>query len=834
MISRKKLAQLAVKQSWREAKANAFTLLFFALLVAVASSSTVSYFSERLHQAMTHKASELLGADLVVSGSYEATQEQLEVAKALGLTGTQTVEFSTMLISAEGMELAHIKAATEAYPLLGTLTARTQLQEQDEDLLTGFPRPGEIWLEAALFNKLGLQPGDTLSIGESTLVASHVLTQDPAQNSGIGAFQPRAIMHSQDLAATNIIQPGSRIQYRQLWLGDNEAIKRYQTLLEPMLVPQQSIQTLENNSPPLFQALQRAQQYLSLVSLVAVLLASVGIALTATHFANQRHHYAALLRCFGLSRQQTLNIFVLQLLLVGAVASTAGVALGWFTQQFLFVLLADFLPNNIPPASLGTIVTTWLTGMIMLLGFALPPLITLGRVPPMRVLRAELKPMPSSAWFVYGLALVTLAFIMWRLSLSWSLTALFLLGGFGTALLLGVVLYVVLQRINQALSQRQLSWRLGLGHLLQTPILAISQILAFTLILLAMSLITLLRSELLDNWQQQLPAQAPNHFAFNIMPHEKEGFAKQLAQISPNIATYYPMTPGRLTHINATPILEALPPNSAAERSIQRDLNLTWAAHLPADNRLTKGVWWPPRNGAAVPISVEEDFAQRLGLTLGDEVRFNIAGRMYATEVSSFRKVNWNNMQPNFFVVFAPDYLPNLPFTWLTSFYLPPEQHHELRSLYEAYPSVSILNVNTVITQLRSILAQVSLAIESLLIFVLAAGIMVLLASVQSTLNARIHQGAVLRALGTSRAFIRRLNLYEFATLGATSGLLAWFGAEITSFVLYRFVFDLNWHPHWWLATLPLIGALLISSVGLIGTRRVGTTSPMQILREAD
>src|SRR5699024_6100180 len=310
-----------------------------------------------------------------------------------------------------------------------------------------------------LFNKLGLQPGDTLSIGESTLVASHVLTQDPAQNSGIGAFQPRAIMHSQDLAATNIIQPGSRIQYRQLWFGDNEAIKRYQTLLEPMLVPQQSIQTLENNSPPLFQALQRAQQYLSLVSLVAVLLASVGIALTATHFANQRHHYAALLRCFGLSRQQTLNIFVLQLLLVGAVASTAGVALGWFTQQFLFVLLADLLPNNIPPASLGTIVTTWLTGMIMLLGFALPPLITLGRVPPMRVLRAELKPMPSSAWFVYGLALVTLVFIMWRLSLSWSLTVLFLLGGLGTALLLGVVLYVVLQRINKALSPRQLSWR---------------------------------------------------------------------------------------------------------------------------------------------------------------------------------------------------------------------------------------------------------------------------------------------------------------------------------------------------------------------------------------
>lgn len=830
MTSWTTLTRLAAQHSWRETKANAFTLLFFALLIAVASSSTVNIFSARLHQAMAHQASELLGADLVVSGSYAATQEQLDAATALGLRGTQTIEFNTMLSSDKGLELAAIKAATGAYPLIGELKAREQLGATAD--ITGFPLPGEIWLEASLFATLAIEPGDAINIGDTTLIASHILTHEPAQSGGMGAFQPRAIMHNDDLPATNVVQPGSRIEYRQLWLGSSDAITRYRAQLKLMLVPEQSMHTLADSSPPLFQALQRAQQYLSLASLVAVLLASVGIALAATHFANRRYHYAALLRCFGLSQRQTLGVFTLQLLIVGAVASTAGVALGMAAQHALFTLLADMLPNNIPPANLAVSALAWATGMLTLLGFALPPLMTLGRVPPMRVLRAELAPMPNSAWLVYGMALATLTFVMWQLSLNWALTAVFLLSGLGAALVLGGTLYLLLRQLSHALSQRQLSWRLGLGHLLQQPVLAISQILAFTLILLAMSLVVMLRSELLDDWQQQLPADAPNHFAFNIMQHEQEAFAEQLHRFSPNVAQFYPMAPGRLTHINATPVLDAIAGNAAAERSVQRDLNLTWAEDIPSGNRITKGLWWPPRDSTAVPISVEEEFAKRLGLNIGDEVRFNIAGRMYATEVTSLRSVDWNTMQPNFFVIFAPEYLPNLPFTWLTSFHLPAEQQPALQALHQTFPAVSVLNVGNVLQQLRSILAQVSLAIESLLVFVLAAGIMVLLAGVQSTLDARVQQGALLRALGTSRTFIRRLNIYEFTILGASSGLLAWLGAEVCSVVLYRFVFTLPWQPHPWLAVLPLVGAIMIIGVGLWGTRKVSNTSPMHILRD--
>src|SRR5699024_7768313 len=442
MTSWKTLGHLAAQQSWRETKANAFTLLFFALLIAVASSSTVSLFSARLHQAMTHKANEFLGADLVVNSSYAATQEQLNVAAKLGLKGTQTVEFSTMLSSTAGMELAAVKAATEAYPLVGQLRARAQLNSTAE--MNGFPKLGEIWLEPALFAMLGIVPGDAITVGDAALVASHILTHDPVQGSGFSAFQPRAIMHHQDLAATKIVQPGSRIEYRQLWLGDADSLRQYRDKLTLMLVPDQSVQTLADSSPPLFQALQRAQQYLSLASLVAVLLASVSIALTATHFASRRYEHAALLRCFGLSGRQTLAVFTLQLLFVGAIASTLGVAVGALTQQVLFALLNDLLPKHIPPTNLWVGLLAWGTGMLTLLGFALPPLITLSRVPPMRVLRAELVPMANPAWVVYGLALATLTLVMWRLSLNWALTVTFLLGGLGAALLLGFTLFALL------------------------------------------------------------------------------------------------------------------------------------------------------------------------------------------------------------------------------------------------------------------------------------------------------------------------------------------------------------------------------------------------------
>lgn len=820
------LITLAAKQSWREARA--FLVLFLALLVAVASSSTVSFFAERLHLAMTHKASEFLGADIAMSGAAKATPEQLALAKELGLSGTHTVEFSTMLASQEHMVLASIKAVTPEYPLKGELTSQASLSADAQT--QGVPPTGEIWLEASLFDQLHLKPGDLVEVGAIELMASRILTHEPAQaGGGMSSFQPLALINQADLPNTQAVQAGSRVLYRYLWVGVDAAVKEFSTAVAPLLLPQQRIRTLEEASPPLFQALEKAQQYLNLTSLVAVLLASVSIALSATHFAQQRLQQAALLRCFGLSRLQTLSLFTLQLLFVGIIAAALGAFIGWGAQLLLFYFLADLLPQWVPSASLSTGVFTAGTGVVILLCFALPPLLALGRVSPMRVLRQDLDPMPTRAWVVYGLALLGLALMMWQLSLNLWLTLLLLVGSLSTALLLGAVLYWLFIQLNRHLSHR-LSWRLSLGHLLQTPLLAISQMLAFALIMLAMALIVLLRNELLDNWQQQLPADAPNHFAFNIMPHEQTSFAQQLEALSPTVSPYYPMTPGRLTHINGTPIQEYLPENSPAERTVQRDLNLTWTENVPTGNRITSGDWWP-KSSEFIPISVEDKLAERLSLKLGDKVTFNLGGQAIESQVANLRSVDWGLVQPNFFIIFAPGDMANLPHTWLASFHLPEHQQSALTTLRQEFPAVSLLNVNTILKQLQSIMAQVSLAIESLLFFVLAAGLMVLLAGIQATLPSRIHQSALLRSLGTDRRFIRRLHFMEFAMLGASSGLLAWIATECVSAILYRWVFQLTWQPHLWLAWLPIIGMLLIYGVGLLGTRRATRISPMEILR---
>jgi len=821
---------LAIKQSLRELRSPELYTLFFALLVAVASSSTIAHFADRLHQAMQLRASEFLAADLVVSGSIAIDESLIEQGLALGLEPAQTVSFATMLSSDDGMHLASIKAVNEHYPLRGALKSSAQLGSVE--LSGGRPNPGEVWLDVQLFNLLSIQPGDKIEIGATELIASHVLTYEPDSAGGFSAFTPRVIMNIADLSATQAIQPGSRIHYRQLWRGDTQALARYSKAIESQLAPQQKIEQLSDGNPQLNNALERAQQYLNLASLAAILLASVSIALSASNFANKRYDHAALLRCFGLSRRQTLLLFTLQLLLIGLLASLVGIALGWFGQHALFALLADLLPDDIPPASVQASLTALFTGLVSLLGFGLPPLIALGQVSPLRVLRRDLQPMPTAGWLIYSLAIASLALIMWRLSLDLRLTLIILFGGLGFALVLGAAIYLLLKRLTAVLAQRNLAWRLGLGHLLRKPLLAVGQILAFALIIFAMALVVLLRSELLDSWQQQLPEQAANHFAFNIMPHEQTEFARQLQKISPQIAEFYPMTPGRLTHINDQPVLQGLAADSRALTTVQRDLNLTWADQPPQNNQITAGQWWSATSTSdAIEISVEQELAKQLDLQLGDSVTFNLGGQIINSQVSNLRSVDWGSMQPNFFVIFAPERLGNLPYTWITSFYLAPEQDAELRQLNQNFPAVSLLRIEALLGQLRAILAQVTLAVEFILLFVLAAGITVLLAGVQSTLASRIHQGALLRALGTQKRLLLKVNLYEFSTLGLASGMLAWLGCELTSFLLYQYVFKLSWQPHLWLLLLPLLGAVLINIAGLVGTRRVLNSSPLSILR---
>ncbi|MDP9517173.1 ABC transporter permease [Pseudomonas protegens] len=826
-----RLFSLALRQLLRDARAGELRVLFFALLVAVAASTAIGYFGARLNGAMLLRATEFLGADLLLEGSSPARPEQVDSGRALGLDHARIVEFSSVIATDTGIQLSSIKAVDNAYPLRGQLKSAAAPYGVEEP--GGGPKAGEAWVESRLLTALNLKIGDSIDVGTQPLRLARVLTYEPDRAGNFYSLTPRVLISLDDLQATGVVQPGSRVSYKELWRGTAPALESYRQLIKPGLAPNQRLQDARDGNQQIGGALGKAERYLNMASLVAVLLSGVAVALSANRFATRRFDASALLRCLGLSRRETMLLFSVQLGLLGLLASISGALLGWLAQLGLFYLLHDLLPSDVPPGGLLPAIAGIGTGLVALAGFALPPLAALGRVPPLRVLRRDLLPIPSSTWMIYGAALFALGLIMWRLSLDLILTFALLGGGLIAALVLGGLLLLVLQSLRRLLARSSLPWRLGLGQLLRHPLAAAGQSLAFGLILLSMALIALLRGELLDTWQNQLPKNAPNYFALNILPAEKQAFSERLVQLSAPSAPLYPVVPGRLVSINGEPVREIVSKDSSGDRAVQRDLSLTWAADLPADNRITEGNWWSAQPTDAVPgVSVEAKVAQSLKLKLGDQLTFTVAGVNREARVTSLRSINWDNFQPNFFMIFQPGTLKDLPATYLTSFYLSPGHDQQVIELSRAFPAVTILQVEALLEQLRSILAQVTLAVEYVLLFVLAAGMAVLFSGLQATLDERIRQGALLRALGAERRLLVKARRIEFGLLGAVSGLLAALGSELVSLVLYRFAFDLPWHPHPWLLLLPLIGALLVGGAGVFGTRRALNASPLSVLRE--
>jgi len=828
-----RLLSLAARQLMRDARAGELRVLFFALVVAVAASTAIGYFGSRLNSAMLLRATEFLGADLILSGSTPAKPEQIEAGTALKLDHSQIVIFSSVVATDNGIQLASVKAVDAAYPLRGELKSADAPYQPE---VTGSePQPGEAWAEARVLVALNLKVGDSIDVGSTTLKLTRVLTYEPDRAGNFYSLTPRVMINMADLEATKVVQPGSRVSFRDLWRGTPQQLADYRKAIEPDLAANQKIDDARDGNQQIGGALGKAERYLNMASLVAVLLAGVAVALSAARFAVRRFDASALLRCLGLSRNEALVLFSLQLAMLGIAASVTGALLGWFAQLGLFYLLENLLPAAVPPGGWLPALAGIGTGLVALAGFALPPLAALGRVPPLRVLRRDMLPIPASSWLVYGAALLALGLIMWRLSLDLILTFALLGGGLVAALVLGGLLLLALQSLRRLLAGASLPWRLGLGQLLRHPMAAAGQSLAFGLILLSMGLIALLRGELLDTWQNQLPKDAPNYFALNILPAERDNFAERISRLSTHSAPLYPMIPGRLMSINGEPVSKFVTKDSRGENATQRDLNLTWAANLPEGNSITEGRWWnneqAPTEGTP-GVSVETKLAKSLNMKLGDTLSFVIGGTTHEVKVTSLRDINWDTFQPNFFMIFQPGTLKDVPTTYLTSFYLAPGNDQQIVELSRAFPAVTILQVEALLEQLRSILDQVTLAVQYVLLFVLAAGLAVLFSGLQATLDERIRQGALLRALGANRALLIKARRIEFGLLGAVSGVLAALGCELVSFVLYRYAFNLEWQPHAWLLVLPLIGAVLVGGAGVFGTRRALNASPLTVLRE--
>lgn len=820
---------LALKLLWRDSRSGELTLLVLALLVAVSSSTAISLFADRLQRTMSSQAAEFLAADLAVATSAPIDAAWLSKAGELGLMQSQTVEFASVLLENEEMLLASAKSVSNGYPLRGQLKTSDDTF-QNESIVHQGPEPGTVWVDKRVLPALKLNLGDQLTIGETAFTISRILSYEPDKRGDFYSFSPRVMINQADLQATAVIQPGSRVRYAYQFSGDEIALNTFKDWLKPQLNPSQRILDIHNDRPELGSALERAERYLGLSSIVVILIAGVAIAMATRRYTERHFNATALLRCLGCQQADIIRLYGYQFILLGVVTCAAGCLLGWGAQQGLFYLLKTLLPEHVANPGWLAVFFGFITGMAILLGFALPPLLSLQRVSPLRVLRRELEPLPSSAWLIYGLAITIVGTLIWRYTDDLKMTATIL--GVGLLALLGLNLLVfgLLKISRRLLPRMSLSWRFGLQGILRNSQISVSQILAFSITLTAMALSFTVRSDLVEDWQKQLPEHAPNHFALNIFPEQQQSFHDDVQQANIPSSRFYPVVRGRLIQINADPVQQRVSKDSQGEGATNRELSLTWGEQLPDDNKITAGLAWHRDQPGLV--SVEQKLAESLKIQVGDQLSFTVGSEQFSAKVANIRSVQWDTMQPNFYMIFSPSTLEKFPTTYMTSFYLPENQKNLLIALLKKYPATTILEVDQILKQFKTILTQLTQAINLLLYFALAAGFTVLFAAVYATLDQRIYEGALMRTLGARRGFLRITHVIEFSLLGGIAGVLSAIAAEAILYALYTRVMHIDYHPNAYLwALLPLTGVISVALAGYWGVREVVRQSPMRVLR---
>jgi putative ABC transport system permease protein len=823
------MSMTATRMLARDWRGGELGVLVMALVLAVGVVSGISAFTTRLQSALEQESHRFLAADVVVSGSREMPAQWFRESETRGLRYALTLLFPSMVYAGEdAMSLASIKAVSDAYPLRGEVTYSLEPFGQVLPTRTG-PSPGEVWLDSRLFALLDVALGDTVTIGEADLLVTAATRTEPDQASSFYNYGPRILMHYDDIPATGVVQPGSRVEYRQLFAGSPAELDAFTAWLQPQLQDGQRIVTVDEGQPGIGSALSRAESFLLLAGSLAVVLAGVAVALAARRFSERHHDYVAIIKSLGATSATVNRLYGSSLLLLGSAATLLGCLLGWAMQALFFRMFAEQLPVQPGPSGWRPYAIGATTALTCLLCFAWPPLRRLGRASPLRVLRRDLPLENRRAINDYVLGLLAVTALMWWYSGDWKLT-LAVLSGLAVTVGLGLCLALTLLRGGRLVGMSAGSiWRLALAGLQRRGVANALQVVIFAMAIMMLLILLLVRTSLIDEWQAQLPVDSPNHFMINIGPEDVQAIDQLLRSERIPSEAFYPMIRGRIMSVDGEDLPDT---DDVQEDRRQREINFTWSDELPADNRLIAGTWWAPGTDEAL-VSVEEEFAERMQLEIGDNVGFMVGSQPLEARVTSIRALQWQSMRPNFFLIFPPQSLASYPATFMTSFHLEAADKEFLNRFIRQFPTVTVIEMDIVIEQIRTIINQVSAAINLVLVVILAAGGLVLVAGVQASVDARIHESAILRALGAPRRLILGGLLIEFATLGLFAGLLAAFGAELSVFILQSQVMEMAYTPTPWIWPLGILcGALVIGGLGVFSCRKVVSTPPVAVLRE--
>ncbi len=822
--------RLALRLLAREWRAGELRLLFGALLVAVAAITTVSFFTNRVQLALNTQTNQLLAADLVLIADHPIGAQFAQRAEAAGLRLARTLAFPSMVVQGQRNQFVEVKAVSPTYPLRGDLSTSKVLFGPGETSPNG-PKPGTAWADARLMQLMGLKVGDVISLGQARLSLAAVIDREPDRAGDFFNIAPRLMVNIDDIPRTQLIQTGSRVGYRLLIAGDEKALAAFRAWAAQRLGRGERIEGIGDARPEIRSAMERAQRYLGLAALVSAILAAVAVALAGRQYLARHLDSCAVLRCLGASQATLFRLYLVQFVVLGFSASLLGGLVGLGGQAVLAELLRGRIVSDLPAPSLWPLAEGTAIGLLLLLAFVLPPLLHLIRVPTLRVIRREMGPPQQRGIISYtlgaGLVAAVLIYRAGEISLG-----LYVLGGLLGVLLVGLFFAWLLLRLLSGLRRHARGvWFYGLANLARRRAASLTQILGFALGLMALLLLTLVRNDLLSSWQSALPPDAPNRFLINIQPNQLPALRQFFQDEKLAEPNFYPMVRGRLVAINDRPVRAEDYPEERTKRLVEREFNLSWAEQARKDYEIKAGRWWRPSD-APDQFSVEEGLAKSLNIQLGDRLSYDIAGTRVSGRVTSLRKVAWDTMQVNFFVIAPPGLLQSQPANYITSFHLPSGRETLLNDLLRQFPNFTVIDVAAIINDVRMIMDRVSDAVTFVFLFTLLAGLVVLYAAVLATRNERLYEAAVMRTLGARSRQLAAAQWIEFATLGAISGVLAATGASLSAWVLAEQVLHLPYIFNVWVWVIGVVGgAAGITAAGLLATRSVLRVPPLGVLR---
>ncbi|MHB1299738.1 MAG: ABC transporter permease [Burkholderiales bacterium] len=800
-------------RDWRSGE---LTVLFLALLVAVSSMTTVEFFADRVKGALQNQAEKMLGADLVLISDHPLDDSFASMAAKRGIAVTSAVKFPSMVSFDESSVLAEIKAIGAGYPLRGKLRLSNGLK--------GVPERGTVWVDRKLLTRLNLPAGSRVEIGEADFTVAAVVVEEPEAAFSFMSLGPGLIMNAIDLPSTRLIQEGSRVQYIFYAAGDVSAIASYREWAKSRLGRGQSLEDAREGSPQVKAMLDRSEIFLGMAALLSVVLAAVAIALSARRFVERHLDGCAVMRVMGATGARLFRLYLHEFSMLGLLSGLIGAAIGFVAQNLLAAGLSSFIGVQLPTPSLRPLVEGGATAMLLLLGFALPPVLALAKVPALHVMRRQIA--PPRAGYAIGLVALGVLFL-WQADDA--KLGLILFGAFGGMLALSALFTRLLL---QNLKIDGMGWKYGLANLKRRSASSVIQVIAFGLGLMAILVLTLVRGNLFDMWQESLPINAPNRFVLNIQPNQLDALSGYFDRKGLAKPEFFPMVRGRLTGINGRSVSSENYRELRAKRLVDREFNLSWAAKLQSGNEIVAGKWWGMEGRGKPELSVEEGLAETLSIHMGDTLTFEVAGSAFSGKVANLRKVNWNSFRVNFFVLAPPGVLEDYPRSYITNFHLPPGNHAAMNDLARDYPNLLVIDVSSMLAKMQKMMNQAALAMEFVFLYSLAAGGMVLIAAFSSTQDERMREAAILRTLGASRRQVLAANASEFLILGGLSGLFGAMGATAVDYLASRKLLDLSFHfdPTIALAGIAL-GSLAILLMGLFWTRKALAVPPSVLLR---